>query len=55
MRRHGQPPPSPRAFYDAMDEAIAAASALYDTLCDWRDAGSAIAASPDEATGGASA
>ena len=55
MRRNGGSPPSPRAFYDAMDEAIAAASAVYDTLCEWRDAGSAVAASPDEASGGAPA
>lgn len=35
-------PASPRVFYEALDDAIAAASGMYDALCDWRDVGSSV-------------
>lgn len=39
-------PASPRVFYEALDEAIAASSSMYDALCDWRDVGSSLDSPP---------
>ena len=43
-RELGGGAPSPSGMYDAFDEAIAAANAVSDTLCEWRAALAAAAA-----------